>query len=104
MDTAALQQLVGGPRDNAMLRLTLARRLYDEEQINSAIDHLKQAVILQPGYSAAWKLLGKYLAENADIEEARKAFEKGIDAARSNGDKQSEKEMLVFLRRLNKKL
>ncbi len=102
MDTAALEKLLGGPRDSAMLRLTLARQLYAEQQINAAIAHLRQAVLRQPDYSAAWKLLGNYLAQNGNIEDARQAFEQGIAAAKVNGDIQSEKEMLVFLRRLDK--
>ena len=102
MDTVALEKLLGGPRDSAMLRLTLARQLYAQQQPNAAIEHLRQAVSQQPDYSAAWKLLGTYLAQNANKDHARQAFERGIAAAKTNGDKQSEKEMLLFLRRLDK--
>lgn len=41
------------------------------------------------------KLLG-------DLPAARKAWEDGIVAAQAHGDKQAEKEMAVFLKKLNK--
>ena len=36
------------------------------------------------------------------FEEARQAWHNGLEVARKRGDKQTEKEMLVFLRRLEK--
>lgn len=102
MDIAALEKLLDGPRDNAMLRLTLAKQLHASDRTEAAIEHLKTAVAKQPDYSAAWKLLGKCLAQTGQIEAARQAYEQGLIAAQANGDKQSEKEITVFLRRLNK--
>jgi len=103
MDIKALQALLDGPRDNAMLRLTLARQLMNIQQTDDAIEHLRYATAQQPGYSAAWKLLGQCLTVNDNIELAQQAYQQGIKAAQDSGDKQSEKEMMVFLRRLNKK-
>ena len=59
------------------------------------------AVTRDPLYSAAWKALGRVLGESA---EAMEAYRKGIEAAGLKGDRQAEKEMTVFLRRLEKKL
>jgi cytochrome c-type biogenesis protein CcmH/NrfG len=53
-------------------------------------------------YSAAWKLLGKALAESGDADGAAAAYRNGIAAAERRGDKQAAKEMTVFLRRLDK--
>jgi hypothetical protein len=53
-------------------------------------------------YSAAWKRLGKALADNGRTEEAVAAFESGIKAAVEKGDVQAAKEMRVFLSRLQK--
>jgi predicted Zn-dependent protease len=53
-------------------------------------------------YSAAWKLLGKALAEPGASVEAAEAYRSGIAAAERRGDKQAAKEMTVFLRRLEK--
>ena len=55
-----------------------------------------------PKYSAAWKLLGKALQATGDLEGARQAWTDGIAAAQVHGDKQAEKEMTVFLRKLEK--
>jgi Tfp pilus assembly protein PilF len=67
-----------------------------------AVEHLHAAVAQDPGYSAAWKLLGKALAETSRAAEAIDAYRAGIAAAERKGDKQAAKEMTVFLRRLEK--
>ena len=55
-----------------------------------------------PGYSAAWKVYGRALAEAGRAEEAIEAYRRGIEAAESKGDIQAAKEMRVFRRRLEK--
>ncbi|MDT9146004.1 hypothetical protein RSW78_25605, partial [Escherichia coli] len=55
-----------------------------------------------PDYSAAWKLLGKARLAREDFDAAAVAWQHGIDAASRRGDKQAEREMQVFLRRLQK--
>ncbi len=102
VNIAALEKLLDGPRDNAMLRLTLAKQLADLDKLEDAIRHLQVAVSMQEQYSAAWKLLGKCLALNGANEQAQEAYRQGIVSAQAQGDKQSEKEMRVFLKRLDK--
>jgi len=102
VDIESLEKLVGTPRDNAMLRLTLARLLTEKGRLTEAESQLQGAVELNAAYTAAWKELGRVrkLAENPDG--AAEAWQKGIEVARENGDIQAEKEMTVFLKRLNK--
>ena len=100
MDIETLLRLVGTPRDSAMLRLTLARLLSDRGDLAAAAAHLEAALAMDAGYTAAWKELGKVRQKNADPAGAAEAWRQGIDKARANGDKQAEKEMAVFLRRL----
>lgn len=102
MDIATLEKMLDGPRDNAMLRLTLAQRLLDAERVDDAIEHLRTAASMQKEYSAVWKLLGKCLTQAGQLDHAREAYQKGILSAKAQGDKQSEKEMQVFLQRLDK--
>lgn len=64
--------------------------------------HLARCVEQDPKYSAAWKLLGKAYQLQGELAAARKAWEDGIVAAQAHGDKQAEKEMTVFLKKLNK--
>jgi hypothetical protein len=63
---------------------------------------LREAIAFDPHYSAAWKLLGRALAEGGDPAAAADACERGIAVARERGDEQAAKEMGVFLRRLQK--
>jgi len=61
---------------------------------------LREAVQRDPDYSAAWKLLGRALADDDQPAQALEAWTRGIEAARRKGDRQAEKEMNVFARRL----
>ncbi|MFO7594072.1 MAG: tetratricopeptide repeat protein [Pseudomonadota bacterium] len=87
--------------DNAMLRFGLGNAYFQQHDYHSAITHLEQAVTHDPGYSAAWKLLGKSFIECKDTGKARVALQNGIKAAEKKGDIQAVKEMNVFLKRLD---
>ncbi len=97
---AQLRSLCGGPRDGALLRMSIANALLVRAERATAIEELRAALRFDPDYSAAWKQLGKTLAETGDADAAREAYRAGIAAAITRGDKQAEKEMTVFLRRL----
>jgi Tfp pilus assembly protein PilF len=97
-----LEKLLGTPRDNALLRYSLGLEYARAGDRERAIEHLREAVVRDPLYSAAWKLLGKTLAEAARAADAADAYRRGIEAATKKGDKQALKEMTVFLRRLEK--
>ena len=97
-----LRALCGGAHDGALLRMSIASALLANNDAPAAITELREALRFDPGYSAAWKLLGKTLADSGDTAAAANAYRSGIDAAIERGDKQAEKEMTVFLRRLTK--
>ena len=101
---ANLLKLLGGPRDGALLRYSLGNELLKAGDAAQAVVHLREAVQRDPGYSAAWKLLGKALADDGRIEEALAAYRRGIAVAEKKGDVQAAKEMKVFARRLEKSL
>jgi Tfp pilus assembly protein PilF len=98
-----LAMLAGG-RDNALLRFSLGNEYLKRGDAVNAATHLRSAVEHDPKYSAAWKLLGKALADNADWPEALAAYQAGIAVAEARGDKQAAKEMGVFARRIEKQL
>lgn len=102
MNIEALVKLIGGPRDGAMLRLSLGRLFLQQDEHESAIEHLRKAVAMDPAYTAAWKELGRAQAKLGQTQQAKEAYTHGIEAAQSHGDKQAEKEMTVFLRRLER--
>jgi len=99
---ARLRALCGGPRDGALLRVSLANALSAAGDRAAAIAELRRATEFDAGYSVGWKLLGKALVETGDTAAATDAFRRGIAAAGKRGDKQAEKEMQVFLKRLQK--
>jgi predicted Zn-dependent protease len=99
---ARLRALIGGPRDGTLLRVSLANALFTQGDAHGAIAELRAALQFDPDYSAAWKLLGKALADHGDAGSAIDAYRSGIAAAHKRGDKQAEKEMTVFLRRLER--
>jgi Tfp pilus assembly protein PilF len=99
-----LEKLLGTPRDGALLRFSLGVEYSKSENIPKAVEHLRQAVARDPGYSAAWRALGKTLEAAGQSGEALAAYRDGIAAANKKGDKQAEKEMTVFARRIEKRL
>jgi len=100
---SALEKLLGTPRDGPLLRYSLGLEYQKSGNLEEAIAHLREAVARDPLYSAAWKQLGKALADAARPAEALEAYEQGIAAAGKKGDKQALKEMTVFARRLGRK-
>lgn len=102
MEITTLERMIASGRDSAMLRLTLARLLTAAGRAGEAIAHLEAAVHLDPVYTAAWKELGRAHAERGDAGAAERAWRRGIEVAAANGDKQAEREMGVFIRRLSR--
>ncbi len=98
-----LQKLLGTPRDGPLLRHSLGLECLKRGDSARAIGYLRDAVAADALYSAAWKALGKALEQSDQPAEALQAFRQGAEAARRKGDKQAEKEMTVFARRLEKK-
>jgi predicted Zn-dependent protease len=101
---ASLEKLLGTPRDGALLRYSLGNEYLKGGDTGRAAGYFREAVERDPGYSAAWKLLGKALEDAGRREEALAAWKSGMEAAARKGDKQAGKEMAVFARRIQKAL
>ena len=102
MSTEALEKMLAKGMDNALLRFGLGKAHLDGGDAAQAAEHLQRWVEFDPSYSAAWKLLGKALQAKGNADGARQAWQQGIAAAQTKGDKQAEKEMTVFMRKLDK--
>ena len=100
----SLEKLLGSARDGALLRFSLGTAYLKLEQQEKGIVYLRDAVARDPGYSAAWRALGKALESSGQSGEALAAYRDGIAAAKQKGDKQAEKEMTVFARRIEKRI
>jgi Tfp pilus assembly protein PilF len=99
-----LQAMLDAGQDSALLRFTLGSQLFAQQALRPALEHLRAAVEQDPGYSAAWKVLGRALQASGDVVGARDAYLSGIGAAEQKGDVQAAKEMKVFLKRAEKAL
>lgn len=102
MDKASLEKMLARGMDSSLLRFGLGKACLDAGEPSKAAEHLRACLAFDGEYSAAWKLLGKALAALQDNDGARSAWQAGLAAAQRKGDKQAEKEMQVFLRKLDK--
>jgi tetratricopeptide (TPR) repeat protein len=99
----SLEKLLDTPRDGALLRFSLGLAHAGAGDAMKSIGYFRQAVAKDPGYSAAWRALGKALESAGQSTEALAAYREGIAAAEKKGDKQAGKEMTVFARRIEKR-
>ena len=95
-----LEKMLAQGKDSAELRFGLGNAYLARGDAALAEEHLRQSVILKPNYSAAWKLLAKAQQMQGQTEAAIDTYKEGIAVAQEQGDKQTEKEMQVFLKRL----
>jgi Tfp pilus assembly protein PilF len=89
-------------QDSPLLRFSLGTECLRDGDLVAAISHLRHAIELNPGYSAAWKRLGEAHAKAGSAQSAAAVYRRGIDAATAQGDLQAAREMAVFLRRLDR--
>ena len=99
---ANLLKLIESGKDSALARFGIGNEYLRRGEYAEAMAHLEMAVKLDPAYSAAWKLLGKARQAAGDPAGAILAWETGTAAAEARGDKQSIREMEVFLKRARK--
>jgi uncharacterized protein HemY len=100
MNRDKLEEMLAKGSDNALLRYTLGSLCLKQQDLETALLHLAEAVKQDPDHSASWKLYGKALAALNREHEAQKVYQKGIAVAEARGDVQAAKEMGVFLKRL----
>ena len=101
---AGFERLLASGKDGALLRFALGNECLKAGEALTAAGHFERAVAFDPQYTAAWKLYAKALADADRARDALDAYEKGIAVAQHRGDKQAEKEMRVFARRLARAL
>lgn len=100
----SLEKMLDGPRDGALLRYSLGNEYLKAGDPAKAANCFKIAVDRDNQYSAAWKALGKALAEAGQHAEALAAYESGIAVAETRGDIQAAKEMTIFAKRIRRAL
>jgi Tfp pilus assembly protein PilF len=101
---ASFEKMLAAGRDGALLRFSLGNEYLKVDDAAGACVHLSRAVEFDPAYTAAWKLYGKALAAAGRDADALAAYRRGVEVAHTKGDRQAEKEMTVFARRLARAL
>ena len=99
--TESLEKMLADGRDDAMLRFGLGSAYFNDKNYSAAIPHLQACLQHDEHYSAAYKLLGRSLAFTDKQAQAKTIFEKGLVVSAEKGDKQTEKEITVFLKKLD---
>jgi Tfp pilus assembly protein PilF len=97
-----LELMLQRGQDSPLLRFSLGNECLKEGDLVAAISHLRHAIELNPGYSAAWKRLGEAHVMAGAADRAADVYRRGIDAAEEQGDLQAAREMTVFLKRLQR--
>jgi predicted Zn-dependent protease len=96
-----LERLLASGSDSAMLRFGLGSAYFNEKKYQQAIPHLQKCIETDNRYSAAYKLLGKAQFKLGLHKQARTTLEAGLEQASLSGDKQTEREIQVFLKKLS---
>jgi tetratricopeptide (TPR) repeat protein len=97
------ERMLESGKDSALLRYSIGNEHSKAGEWDAAIDALEHAVALDATYTAAWKLYASALEHAERHAEALDAYRRGIVVARQKGDRQAEKEMTVFVRRIERK-
>jgi len=101
---ASFERMLAAGKDGALLRFSIGNEYAKANDWGAAAEALAKAVALDAQFTAAWKLYGRALQETGRPQDALAAYRAGIDVAKRKGDRQAEKEMTVFARRIERAL
>lgn len=101
--TENLEKMLANGQDSAMLRFGLGSAYFNDKQFEQAVPHLRACIEQDPDYSAAYKFLGKALIKLGEGDEAKAILKAGLPVAIAKGDKQTEREIEAFLKKLSRK-
>ena len=84
----SLEKMLAKGVDNSLLRFGLGKGYLDLGDNLKAAEHLQRCVEFDPKYSAAWKLLGRALADGVRgvLQDERDCFEPAVDLHRADAD------------------
>ena len=95
-----MKEVIRQDPENPAAHIELAATYRSVGNHQAAITQYREALRLKPDYSAAYRELGKSLVGLGRLGEARGVYAKGAQVACEKGDVQTQREIEVFLRRL----
>ena len=100
----SFERMLASGEDSALLRFSIGNEYAKVNDWDASAEALAKAVALDAEFTAAWKLYGRALQEIGRPQDALAAYRAGIEVAKRKGDRQAEKEMAVFARRIERAL
>jgi tetratricopeptide (TPR) repeat protein len=97
---AMLKEILADNPNDAFARYGLAMEYANTGDTATALAEYEKIVVLDPNYVPAYQMGGQLLLNLRRDEEARKWFDKGIEAARRTGNQHAESEMQGILQTL----
>jgi tetratricopeptide (TPR) repeat protein len=95
------RQLVELDAEDPMSHWSLGKALHEARDLAPAEHHLREAVRLDPRYSAAYLALGRVLIDRGAHDAAREVLTRGVQVADEKGDLQPKAYMEKHLRQLD---
>ncbi|TVS10432.1 MAG: hypothetical protein EA419_10755 [Wenzhouxiangella sp.] len=102
MNPEVIENMIQAGRDSYEARLAAGQARLKRGDLDEAIVHLEKATVFRGDQTMAWQDLGRAWREKGDVDAARAAWVRGLEVAAANGDKQAEKVMQVWLKRLDR--
>ncbi len=100
----SFERMLASGKDGALIRYSIGNEYAKIKDWARSREALERAVVLDPGFTAAWKLYARALESSGEPTAALAAYRQGIEVAKRKGDRQAEKEMTVFARRIERAL
>jgi tetratricopeptide (TPR) repeat protein len=97
---ARQRDLVNRHPKNELARFSLGKALYDQGQLVEAREHLAAAIALRPDWMVVQILLGKIDLAEGRRDDAIRAFERGLELARTQHHEGPEAELTELLAEL----
>lgn len=95
-----LEEFVAQDANDSFSRYALALELEKDGRGEESVAQLKEVIARDASYIAAYHQLGRLLAKGGLSEEARAAYQRGIQIATASGDQRARTEMQEALEML----
>ena len=92
-----IEEMLADDPDDPFLRYGLAMEHISADDDLSAVNCLRELIVVVPDYVPAYQQLGQTLLRQGRTAEARQAWRRGVEAAQKTGNLHARDEMQGFL-------